>query len=486
DGQITLNKILALFFLVLGAIIKQLPLLIIPFFIIFASRNKKSSLFYSGLFLIFYFINKQGWSKDSFFINKFLLFSKESMGILRNNFNGMPYFLIFYSLFFLYVFRIKDYILKQYEKILLLIVAVISLTYLNDPVFFIQFTIWILPFTFLIGLISKNYLPLFNLSLLAIIIKGFSNEFYLSPMLSPTIGSMFNEFLSNKIFINKFFSFEIYDLILKFIIFFCYLLIFIECLYLIFYKKGLLNKLYKRLKINLSIKNSILVLFISYIIFVVLDYQIKSNFILLPQKEYQITTQEINLTKKPITIKIKNPQMKKIKALQISISKKGTLTYDDNIIFEFFDNKNNKFLIKKVSDFEIPNTIDEPLIVFLPKTLDKKEFTLKIFKEKELNQIVVYKASILERINKPKNGLYNGYEKPNENSLIKVYFDKKDNIFPLYFRGQYEIKDIIYAISHHLQGRLKKYFFGLYVFISCFVLIFAMILINKKTISFFQ
>ena len=92
--------ILSLFFLVLGAIIKQLPLLLIPFFILSFANNKRSFLKLIGLFLTFYFILKQGWAQDSYFINKFFLFSKESMGILRNNFNSMPYFLIFYSMIF--------------------------------------------------------------------------------------------------------------------------------------------------------------------------------------------------------------------------------------------------------------------------------------------------------------------------------------------------------------------------------------------------
>lgn len=486
NKQTTFNKTLALFFLVLGAIIKQLPLLIIPYFIMSISKNKKNLFFYSGLFFIFYFFLKQGWSNDSFFINKFFLFSNESMAILRNNFNSMPYFLIFYSLFFLAVFKNKDKVFRQYDNIILLIIAIISLTYINDPVSFIQFTIWILPFTFLAAITSSKYIYLFNLSFFAVLIKGFINEFYLSPMLSPTIGAMFNEFLSNKVFINNFFSFDIYDLILKFIIFLCYLLIFIESVSLIFYKKTIFADVVKQIKFNFSVQNSILILFISYIIFVIFDFQIKSSFILLPQKEYQITTQEIELTKKPITIKIDNPQMKKIKALQILIIKKGKITHDDYLILKFLDENGSKILTKKISDFQIPSTTDEPLIVFLPKTINKKRFAIKIFKEKNLNETVVYKSSILDHINKPKNGLYNGYEKPDETSLIKVHFDKEENIFPLYFRGQYELKDILLAIKNHLQGKLKKVFFISYALVSLFLLVFSLILIVNKKILFFN
>jgi hypothetical protein len=233
---VNLNSILSLFFLVLGAIIKQLPLLIVPFFIISFATNKKSFFKLIGVFIIFYFLFKQGWAQDSYFINKFFLFSKESMGILRNNFNSMPYFLIFYSIIFLLLIKNKEKILMQYENIIILTITIISLTYINDPIFFIQFTIWILPFTFLAALISSKYQTIFSLSMLAILLKGWQNEFYLSAMLSPTIGAMYNEFLSNKIFIDKFFSFEIYDLILKFTIFLCYLIIFID-VYLLFFTK---------------------------------------------------------------------------------------------------------------------------------------------------------------------------------------------------------------------------------------------------------
>lgn len=475
---VNLNSILSLFFLVLGAIIKQLPLLIVPFFIISFATNKKSFFKLIGVFIIFYFLFKQGWAQDSYFINKFFLFSKESMGILRNNFNSMPYFLIFYSIIFLLLIKNKEKILMQYENIIILTITIISLTYINDPIFFIQFTIWILPFTFLAALISSKYQTIFSLSMLAILLKGWQNEFYLSAMLSPTIGAMYNEFLSNKIFIDKFFSFEIYDLILKFTIFLCYLIIFIECLSFIFYKKSIFFAIFEKLNLNFSIKKIILILFASYIGFNLIDYKIKSSFILLPQKKYQIQTEEINLTKKPINIEIYNPGLKKINALQLIISRKGKLTYDDYLIFDFYQN-GKKFLSKKISDFEIPQTTDEKLIVFLPKTIDKKSFSIKIYKEKGINEIVVYKARFLNQLNKPENGLYNGYEIPPDQSLIQVKFDREENIFPLTFRGKYELKDIFYAFRHHTQGKLKKIFFVTYLTLTLFIFIVSLFLLKN-------
>ena len=372
----------------------------------------------------------------------------------------------------------KEKILTQHKNIVILAITIISLTYINDPIFFIQFTIWILPFTFLAALISSKYQVIFGLSMLAILLKGWQNEFYLSAMLSPTIGAMYNEFLSNKIFIDKFFSFEIYDLILKFTIFLCYLIIFIECLSFIFYKKSVFSVIFEKLNLNLSIKKIILVLFASYIGFNLIDYMIKSSFVLLPQKQYQIQTEEINLTKKPINIEINNPGLKKINALQLVISRKGKLTYDDYLVFDFYQN-NKKFLSKKISDFEIPQTTDEKLVVFLPKTIDKKNFSIKIYKEKGINEIVVYKARFLDQLNKPENGLYSGYEMPPEQNLIQVKFDKEENIFPLNFRGKYELKDVFYAFKHHSQGKLKKIFFGIYLTFTLFIFIVSLFLLKN-------
>jgi len=475
---VNLTTILSLLFLVLGAIIKQLPLLLIPFFIISFTKDKKSFFKLTGLFLVFYLFLKQGWAQDSYFINKFFLFSKESMGILRNNFNSMPYFLIFYSMIFLLVIKNKEKILTQYKNIIILTAVIISLTYIHDPVFFIQFTIWILPFSFLAALISSKYQIIFGLSMLAILLKGWQNEFYLSAMLSPTIGAMYNEFLSNKIFIDKFFSFEVYDLILKFIIFLCYLIIFIECLSFIFYKRSIFSAIFEKLNLNFSIKKTIFILFISYIVFNLIDYSIKSRYVLLPQKQYRIENEEINLTKKPINIEINNPGLKKINALQLVISRKGKLTYDDYLIFEFYQD-GKKFLSKKISDFEIPQTTDEKLIVFFPKTIDRKNFSIKIYKEKGINEIVVYKASFLNQLNKPENGLYNGYEMPTEQNLIQVKFDKEENVFPLSFRGKYELRDIFYALKHHSQGKLKKIFFGTYLTIALFIFIVSLFLLKN-------
>lgn len=471
-----LFKTLAIFFLTLGAVIKQVPLLLMPFLMIFLIKRVKDFIIYPFLFLIFYLFLKQGWAEDGYFINKFFLFSKESMGILRNNFNNIPYFLYFFGLFTVFFLKRRDLIFSRKENIILLIIFVISLIYLNDPVFFIQFTIWILPFSFLLSLFNSQYWLVFNLSMLAITLKGWQNEMYLSPMLSPTIGAMFNDFLSNKIFINQFFDYEIYYLLIRFGVNFFYLLVIIEVIGLLFFNKSIFCKIFSQ-SLTFTPKRAIFFLFLIYIVFNIFDYTLKSSYVLLSQNKYQVSTNELELSGKPFVVKVINPSKKEIKAIQIPVIIKNQVVFYDNLVFEFIKN-NQIFLKKKIPHhYLIGKNYEEPLIVFLPRTVKESDFFIKIYKEKGLNDLFVQKAQILNDLNKPPNGLFVGYEKTPEENLIRIYFSDKKNIFPIYFRGRYDLNDIFNALKFHTNSIFKKSFFTLYI-ITSIIIISLNILIN--------
>lgn len=369
-----LFKTLAIFFLTLGAVIKQVPLLLIPFLMIFLIKRIRDFIIYPFLFLIFYLFLKQGWAEDGYFINKFFLFSKESMGILSHQFNSIPYFLIFYSLI-LIIFIFKKNLLDNKETILALPVLILSLVYLHEPRFFIQFTIWILPFTFLIGLLSYKYFSFFTLSLFSVVIKGLMNDMYLSPILSPTFGAMYNEFLENRFFIDKFFNYDIFDALSKLIIFIIYLIFIVEIINKILKNKfffiEILNNIFREL--GFDYKKIIIIFFTVYIVSNVIDYKIKSNFILLPQREFQVSTEEIKITKKPIILNVSNPSKRSISSVEFAISRRGSMVYDDYLILDFYKN-NEKFLSKKINDYEIGDNFEKPFVAILPKKLMMKNF----------------------------------------------------------------------------------------------------------------
>ncbi len=467
--EINRNTLVALALFTLGAVIKQVPLLAIPPLLISTNRSWKSLVIYIGSTALMYFIFKQGWSMDAETINSYFLFSKESMALLANHFNGIPYFLYMYGFFMLYLLKQKEVVFRSLDRVLLVIISIILIVYMNDPIFFIQFLLWILPFAFLYALHNKRFNWIFVFAMIAMFIKGWSNESYLSLLLSPTIGALYNNVIDNKFFIDAIFNFQIYDLMLKFIIMFLFSSTLIESLSLLFRSKPLFTQVFEKYIPNIRIKNVIILFGIMFVVFIIIDYQIKSKYVLIPQRKYQLSETQIPIGANPIIVHVNNQNNRTITALRMSLMQAGKIQ-EGETIFELRENGKTT-VTKKVNDHLFPTSVDDPFILIFPKKITSKKFDILIYKKDDINKIVFFESKQLGQINFDEMSIFGGYERPNEKDLLQVSFENA--VFPIYFHGIYSFNDIGRAFSHHANSMLKKGFFSAYIVSAVLLISFS-------------
>jgi len=469
NKEINRNTLLALVFFTLGAVIKQVPLLAIPPLLISTNRSWKSLIIYIGSTVLMYYAFKQGWSIDTATINSHFLFSKESMALLANKFNGIPYFMYMYGFFMLFLMKHKEQIFQNVTNILLVIISIITIVYINDPIFFIQFVIWILPFVFLLALSDKKYHWFFLFGVIAMLLKGWANESYLSLLLSPTIGALYNNVIDNKFFINSLFNFKIYDLMLRFGVIFLFATVLVESLSLLFRNNYLFTDVLRKYIGDISIKKIIILYIAIYVIFIGIDYSIKSNYVLIPQHKYQLSETQIPIGTDPIIVHVDNINNKTISALRMFVMQTGKIQ-ESETIFELREN-NSIIATKKVNDHLFPTSIDDPFILILPQKITNKKFDVYIYKKNDINKIVFFESKQLQQINFDEMSLFGGYERPNKNELLQVSF--KNVVFPIYFHGTYSFGDIRQAFSFHANSMLKKGFFGGYILSAVIIILFS-------------
>lgn len=203
---------------------------------------------------------------------------------------------------------------------------------------------------------------------------------------------------------------------------------------------------------------------------------------MLPQREFQVSTEEIKITKKPIMISVFNPSKRSISSVEFPISRKGSIVYDDYLILDFYKN-NKKFLSKKIKDYEIGDNFEKPFVAILPRNINDNEFKIMIYKLKGLNEVNFYKSIFLDDLNKPKNKLFKGYEEAAKETWINVNFKNKEQIFKINFRGQYNLEDILNAIKFHSQGKIKKLFFISYLVVSLIIVFFSILLLSFRSLN---
>lgn len=452
-------SLLSLAFLVLGAVIKQLPLLLIPILILTISKNIKSVGIYSFFSIFVYFIFRQDWSHDSNLINTNFMFSNESTAILSHAFNAVPYLFYFYGFFVLFLLRVKNQFFINPRNIILIVLCVITIVYINDPVSFMQFSIWFLPFVFLLALNDRKYTWIYFVGIISVLIKLWRNDVYLSLLLSPTIGSFYNNTLGNEYFVGYLASHKIYNLVLHSLVIFIYAIVFIESIGLLFKSKSIFSDFFVNLGFNkIKIHQIILLGLFAYILLVGVDYLIKSRFILLPQKQHQLSGDKIHVSRNPLKVHFFNPKKKEISAIEIPIMQIGK-SYGETI-FDF--RKNGKSFIKMQSyDSVFPVNTDQPLKLILPKPFVEEYFDLYIYKNSDTGNVALPKSKILSEVNFNQSSIFGGYEIPSDNELLQPKYDS--HVFAVFFHGKYDFQDIQRAFRHHTNSKIKLYFFTSYI-----------------------
>ncbi len=469
------NVLVSLGFFALGAVIKQVPILFIPFVLISCSESALSLIIYSLCAGLSYILFSQPWAADASFIKQFSLFSNESLSIFKFTLNGLPVFILLYGLLLLYALSHKSKVFSSHVKILVLIISTFCIVYVCDTLFFIQFLIWILPFAALLALIDPSTIWIMALSFVGVFIKAIASSDYFSILLSPAIGSMYSDYLTNSEFLKNIINTDFYNLVLYSVNVFIYIVIGLASISHLLERKSSLTEWFSQ-HIHISFTKLVILCFVFYFIFVAADFCIKSRYILLPQYNYQQTGNQIALSQKPISVIVNNPQKTTITALEIPIMTKGSLQPDTTTFV--FKSGNSVVDEENVSDYTLPTNSDNPYQLFLHHAVNAQSFEVKIYKKNNINSVSVFESKILNDVNVPHNGLYKGYDTPNPDEMLMLTYPNQN--FAVAFRGIYGTNDIMNAFKFNLRTKRHRIFFGAYLAVTTLLFIVSVYFLKSR------
>lgn len=469
------DVVLSIGFFSLGAVIKQVPILFIPFVIISCSESLSSFTLYSIISLLLYSFFGQPWSADALFIKQFSLFSTESLSIFRFTINNIPVFILLYGFLFLYSLANKKQFLTSDKKILFLVILILCIVYVCDSLFFVQFLIWILPFTALLALIDEQAIWVLSLSLLGVLIKAIASSDYFSSLASPTIGALYSDHLTNNELLKNIINLDLYNILIYSSNIFVYLIIGI---YSISRLLEIKNKISQWFTDNIRFKFTTIVIlfFFLYLVCVLVDFGIKHRYILLPQVNYQVSNNQVPLSNKPLQVTVYNPRHKTITAVEIPIMVKGTLQSDTTTFV--FKNNNKMLDTEKVNDFSLPTNTDDPYLLYLRHSFNSSMFTLEIYKEQNINEVSLLESKTISGVNVPRNGLYKGYDEPNNNELLSLRYPDKN--FALAFRGVYGWQEILNSLKFTMRTKRHLAYFLVYFILTVSTLFAGIYLVKSR------
>ncbi len=140
--------LLMLVFFAIGAVIKQVPILFVIPFLMVISRSVKSFMISSVFFGFCYVLLSQSYLKDGALMKQFFLNSEESLALFHFRLNDVPIFLVLYLLFTIGVYIFRTHIQTNNFHIITISTILLLIVFISEDMryFFVQFSIWIIPF----------------------------------------------------------------------------------------------------------------------------------------------------------------------------------------------------------------------------------------------------------------------------------------------------------------------------------------------------
>lgn len=483
DAKTEKNRIihyaLATGFFAFGAVIKQLPLLMIPVMLLTVIHKKRVALTIILSFLTTYTLLRQPWAGDHALIQNYFFFSEQSMGLFRYKIAEIPLFLIFYGSLLWYVFAKRFSLIKEPVRILELCILVIAIVYAVDATFFVQFLTWILPLAGLYALYDKKNMWMLFFVFGALYLKLFMSHDYYAGLLAPTIGSRFYDLLHHTNTIERFISYKFLDLIFSFIVKAVYIVIGIVLFLKIHTGRHAMMESLE--KIRTPFISTVLGIFLLYVGIFVGDFFIAKQHIKVPQYAFQTEWKELSTKANPMSVAVNNKVGYTIRALTLPLTHDGS-NFNDATIFTIQTPKET-FAVK-VPDFKLPRNYENEYTIYFPKPIRDSSFTITISKEKNLNNVRLYEGRAIEQINSPGNSIYQGYDTQGKDRLVTYDFGKNKE-FVLFLRGDYTFRDIVTGLTFHMSHTLKKIYFGTYFFMTFIFLSLGLGLIfkNRETLK---
>src|SRR3989344_1096314 len=454
------TKILAILLITVGAIIKQVPILIIPFVIIIFSSSIISFIGYSSIFLFFYQFFSQPWSKDYLLQRTFFLTSKESLAIFNFQLNNVSVFMLLYLIVFLIFILNRDKIIKKTFNLLTLITLILCGLYIseNPELLFVNFNIWIMPFILLLVLKDPKYCLLLAAPIIGFLKRNMIDNTFLTGALTESLGTSFSGTPSYLRILQYSMSPILIGLIIN------TLMIAIYILYFIILIADLVGREIIKLGIfgsylSVNYKKIVIGLLLSFYLFFGVDYLIKTNYTTLKSEPIQMLDERISLKKNILSMEIENPKRQLLTALELSgrVIKVNNI---DHLVLKFSEGQ-RILLEQSVMDYQLPETPGE-ILIFFKKGINNKKIKLEIFKDRKNNDIEIQKMKKIDQ-----SADINSF---NLNHDVRLKFTGDPFYIKLYQRIAYE--DVFSGFDKHIKTKPKFFFvYGLTILVIVLLIV---------------
>ncbi len=448
------DKLISLVLLAAGAVIKQMPIVIVPFILVAYSRSWRTFIFYALSFASSYFLINQPWASDAPVLKFFYLNSTESLALFNFQLNGISVFLIGYLLFFIAVIANRKKVFEKPVNILYLTAIIVSLIYITEDssLFFPQFNVWIMPFILLIALAKNEYAFFLAAPIIGFMKRTMIDSDFLTGALRNTMG--LDPAISWRNLLKPIVNPTLVDYGLNTVMVLLYIyfiMLLLSELKIITFIKPLPQNCIDFCRRHFS---KIIVLFlVSYTVFLFIDIPIKLHYYSLKTDIYDIVPGELVLEGDDrLSIGIVNPQKYTITGMKTR-SWRGGINGLDKLVFRFTDNRTGKILDEeKFYDIQISKDEDDNYFLF-KKQIAAENMTLQIFKEEGVNTVRFAKAKY--RINDLDNP---------QNDRIHVKFANDQGI-RLDILGNYPLSQLSVKLTSNMSEKPKFYavYFGLIV-----------------------
>lgn len=477
-------KYFALVLLALGAVIKQGPLLLLPFLFIAFSQSFISLILYVVVFFGSYSIFFQGWSSDAAIIRQFFLHSTESMALFNFTLNDTSVFMFSYLVILYFVYTYRKNIFSKVESFVLISVAVLTLVYLTRDISFLffQLNVWIMPFLAIASL-RKNIYSFFLIApVIGYLKRTLVDSDAFVGSLATLLGARLGSIPTYEDLIKPF----IEPLIIHYALNSLMALLYVVLFYIVavdLLDKSSLKKLNTQFPLlrKATLPKMSVVIFAIFITFFLVDMTIKSRYVLLPTKEIQEIDDEKSVMKQvPIELIIDNSNNVAINAVQVMIKRKR-IDSSDKVVFDFFDAKNNKLLLRQgVDDYYFPQS-DDKSFIFLKKPVRSQKIKLLIYKQDGKNDLVVRQVKTLETVRLNEVGHLTGFSSPIDKEELSITFVSDANIY-IKFRGSYPIANMISSLKQNFDKNATFFtiYLGLLVIVFLGIVLLSKNLLSKK------
>ncbi|OGK56901.1 hypothetical protein A3J15_00690 [Candidatus Roizmanbacteria bacterium RIFCSPLOWO2_02_FULL_38_10] len=458
-------KILAILFFSAGAVIKQVPILVIPFIIIIFSQSFLSFIGYAVIFIFFYQFLSQPWSMDYVLQRTFFLSSRESLAIFNFQLNGVSIFLFIYLSILFFILNRRELIIKKPFNLLILITLTLCGLYIseNPELLYVNFNTWIMPFIILIALKDPKYSLLLFAPIIGFFKRNLIDNTFLSGALSETLGPSFIGSPSYLKLLQYTISPVLVGLLLNSIMIVIYI---IYSIVLILDLIGKKVQFIGEMFLVQNYKKLIFVLFMSFYLIFGIDYLIKTNYTSIKSEPIQILDERTILRNNTIKFEIQNPNSFQLTALELS----GRVTKVNNIDYLVVRLSDNSQILseQRVMDYQLPDTPGE-MLIFFNKAVTNKKIKVEIYKLRKNNDVEIQEMKKIDQT--ADSGKFN------LDGNIKIKFSSNPLYVKLYRRIDY--RTVTQTLAKHLNSKPK--FFTAFSLILTFLTFFILILNKIKS-----